>query len=54
MDVNSAFVNGDLEEEVYMTQPQGFQVIGKEHEVCRLTKAFLWPKTCTLAMVHKD
>jgi hypothetical protein len=39
MDVKSAFLNGDLEEEVYMYQPQGFQVPGKEHLVCRLKKA---------------
>lgn len=39
MDVKSAFLNGDLEEEVYMTQPQGFKVAGKEHQVCRLVKA---------------
>jgi hypothetical protein len=39
MDVKSAFLNGDLQEEVYMYQPQGFQVSGKEHLVCRLKKA---------------
>ena len=39
MDVKSAFLNGDLEEEVYMYQPQGFQVSGKEYLVCKLKKA---------------
>jgi hypothetical protein len=39
MDVKSAFLNGDLQEEVYMYQQQGFQVLGKEHLVCRLKKA---------------
>eukprot|EP01018_Ginkgo_biloba_P028622 Gb_03615 [translate_table: standard] len=39
MDVMSAFLNGELEEEVYMCQPQGFQVPGREHLVCRLQKA---------------
>lgn len=38
MYVKSAFLNGDLQEEVYMTQPPGFKVPGKEHQVCRLVK----------------
>ena len=39
IDVMSAFLNGHLEEEVYMYQPQGFQFLGKEHMVCILFKA---------------
>ena len=30
---------GDLEEEVYMLQPEGLEVKGKEHMVCRLNKS---------------
>nr|GEX15600.1 retrovirus-related Pol polyprotein from transposon TNT 1-94 [Tanacetum cinerariifolium] len=36
MDVKTAFIHGDLEEEIYMVQPEGFKVAGKAHEVCKL------------------
>ena len=39
MDVKTAFLNGDLDETVYMEQPEGFKVKGKETWVCRLLKA---------------
>jgi len=39
MDVKTTFLHGDLEEEIYMEQPEGFLVKGKEDYVCRLKKS---------------
>ena len=39
MDVKTAFLNGDLYENVYMAQPEGFAVQDKEHLGCRLKKS---------------
>ncbi|KAL0391279.1 UNVERIFIED_CONTAM: Retrovirus-related Pol polyprotein from transposon TNT 1-94 [Sesamum latifolium] len=39
MDVKTAFLNGDLQEEVYMDQLFGFSQEGSEHLVCRLRKS---------------
>jgi hypothetical protein len=39
LDVKTTFLHGDLEEEIYMQQPQGYEVKGKENLVCRLNKS---------------
>nr|GEU63610.1 hypothetical protein [Tanacetum cinerariifolium] len=40
MDVKTTFLNGDLDEEVYMKQPEGFVMPGNEHKVFDKTKKF--------------
>jgi transposase InsO family protein len=39
MDVHSAFLNGDLDHDIYMEQPEGFTAPGHEHLVCKLQKS---------------
>ena len=46
MDVKIAFLNGDLYEEIYMDQLEGFTMPGNEHKVC-IIKIFIWFKTST-------
>jgi len=38
VDITSTFMDGDLDGEIYMKQPEGFQ-IGDPNKVCRLRKS---------------
>lgn len=58
MDVKSAYLNGKLDETIYMRQPPGSAVDGQEHLVCSLKKTLYglkqagrgWYKTLSEAM----
>ena len=39
MDVKTAFLHGLLDEEIFMKQPEGYEVTGKENMVCLLKKS---------------
>ena len=42
MDVKTAFLNGNLLEDVYMTQPEGFLDPKNPKKVCKLQRSILW------------
>jgi Reverse transcriptase (RNA-dependent DNA polymerase) len=53
MDVVTAFLNGDLDVDIYMEQPEGFIVPGKEHMVCKLRKSLYGLKQAGRAWYQK-
>ena len=38
IDVKTAFLNGELNEKIYMEQAEGFIVMNQEHKLCKLIK----------------
>ncbi len=53
MDVKTAFLNGDLDVDIYMRQPQGYVVDGKEDYVCKLHKSLYGLKQAGRAWYQK-
>ena len=53
MDYKSAFLNGDIEEEVYIEQPEGFQLTDNPDNVCKLKKALYGLKQALRAWYHR-
>jgi len=52
MDVKGAFLYGELKEEVYVDQPEGFIKHGEEDKVYKLNKALYGVKASTKDMVQ--
>eukprot|EP00253_Pinus_taeda_P031021 PITA_31021 len=53
LDVKSTLLNGDLKEEVYLVQPEGFVKKGEEHFVFRLKKTLYGLKQATRSWYEK-
>ncbi|KAF1323990.1 Integrase catalytic core protein, partial [Globisporangium splendens] len=52
MDVKTAFLNGKLDDEIYMEQPDGFVRPGQEHLVCKLLKSLYGLKQAPRIWYH--
>ena len=39
MDVKTTILNEDLDEEIYIRQPEGFSTLGQVRKVCKLVKS---------------
>ncbi|XP_047264106.1 uncharacterized mitochondrial protein AtMg00810-like [Capsicum annuum] len=51
-DAKSEFLNGELEEEVYFAQLQGFEISGQEEKVYQLRKALYGFEMTDLGLLH--
>nr|GEY95986.1 hypothetical protein [Tanacetum cinerariifolium] len=56
LDAKTAFLHSDLEVEIYMRQPEGFVVQGKEDYVCKLQKSLYGlkqsPRQCAGSLIY--
>jgi hypothetical protein len=53
MDVKTAFLNSEIEEEVYIEQPDGFMIHEQKSHVCRLKKALYALKKALRSLYEK-
>jgi hypothetical protein len=53
MDVKSDFLNGDIKEEVYMEQPEGFQLLDNYEFVCKMKQALYGLKQAPCAWYYR-
>ncbi|KAK0586824.1 hypothetical protein LWI29_012854 [Acer saccharum] len=53
MDVKTAFLNGDIDETIYMVQPENFESGDSKNMVCKLTKSIYGLKQASRQWYHK-
>jgi hypothetical protein len=54
LDIKTAFLYGDLEEELYMEQPEGYVNKDQENYVCKLKKKMhRWPEAGTKGLAQQ-
>ena len=53
MDLKTTFFHEDLDEEIYIQQPEGFVEKGKVNLVCPLKKSFVWIETSSMPIVQE-